>query len=53
MKTAKPKCTKGDSHSVDTWKMAEVIVNRKMSIINMTKALACAVRDLKKLKKKK
>lgn len=46
--TRKDLCKKGKAHSPDTWLQAKLIVDGKLTVESMSKALLCCVNDLMK-----
>ena len=47
-KKPKPLCLRGKKHGPDEWKLAQVIIEQKLLVVNMSLGVKCALNDIKK-----
>lgn len=52
-KKLKPLCLRGKKHRPDEWKLAQVIIDQKLMVVNMSVGVKCALNDIKKSTNKK
>ena len=50
VKKIRPLCLRGKRHGPDEWKLAQVIIDQKLLVVNMSIGLKCALNDIKKSK---